>query len=110
MTFTRVCSVADIPFGEGLRIEGIGDIEPIALFNVDGEILAVQDTCTHGDWSLAEGYVDGDTIECSLHLARFCLRTGAVCNPPATRPLKTYPVRLDGADVLIDLSVESALG
>lgn len=101
MAFTHICMTSDIAVGEGLRIE---HDEPVALFNVDGTFLAVQDKCTHGDWSLADGYVDGDVVECTLHMAKFCLRTGKVCAPPATQPLKLYPVRIEGNNVLVDLS------
>jgi len=104
MSFVRVCDVADVPTDEGLRITVEG-VEPIALFNVNGEFFAVQDTCTHGQWSLSEGFVEDYQVECTLHLARFCLRTGAVCAPPATAPLKTFAVRVDGSDVLIDPAV-----
>lgn len=102
MAFTRVCGVGELDIGEALRIEQ-GN-EPVALFNVDGTFRAVQDTCSHGQWSLADGYLEGDTIECSLHMAKFCLRTGKVCTPPATIPLKVFPVRVEGDDVLVDLA------
>lgn len=102
MTFVRICGVEELGIGEALRIDQ-GD-EPVALFNVDGAFHAVQDTCSHGEWSLAEGYLEGDMIECALHMAKFCLRTGKVCSAPATIPLKVFPVRVDGDDVLVDLS------
>ncbi|MEJ0024914.1 MAG: bifunctional 3-phenylpropionate/cinnamic acid dioxygenase ferredoxin subunit [Rhizomicrobium sp.] len=106
MAFTLVCTTSDIAAGEARRID---HEEPVALFNVDGTFLAVQDKCTHGDWSLAEGYVDGDVVECTLHMAKFCLRTGKVLGPPATRPLKVYPVRVEGNNVLVDLSAGASV-
>jgi nitrite reductase/ring-hydroxylating ferredoxin subunit len=101
MTFKRACSVGDLPPGNGLKVDG--GSEPVALFNIDGAFHAVSDTCTHGEWSLSEGYVDGAVIECPLHMGKFCARTGKVLQNPPTDPLKVYPVKLEGDDILIDL-------
>ena len=57
---------------------------PVAVFNIDGEFLAVDDTCTHAEYSRPDRYLDGDIIECALHMARFDLRTGEVLSLPAT--------------------------
>ena len=102
MAYVRVCGVSDLAPGEALRIE-VGP-EPIGLFNVAGDFLAIDDTCTHGKWSLCDGYLDGDEIECTLHMAKFNLRTGAVVAPPATAPVKVYPVKIEDGAVLIDLT------
>ena len=80
----------DIPHGEAVRIEA-GD-EAIAVFNVDGEFLAIDDTCTHQDASLADGWVEGCTVECPLHAACFDLRTGMPSGPPAKMPVRTHEV------------------
>jgi nitrite reductase/ring-hydroxylating ferredoxin subunit len=69
----------------------------------DGELFAVDDTCTHEDESLSEGWVDGNCIECPAHNSVFDLRTGDALTLPATEPVPTYPVTVDGDDVLIDL-------
>ena len=86
------CAVGDLPPGEALLVEwGAG--EPIALYNVDGKFFATSDTCTHSKSSLSEdGYLDGAVVECALHFASFCVRTGAVLGPPANGPLATFPV------------------
>lgn len=76
-------------------------VPPIAVFNVDGEYFAIDDTCSHDKSSLADGYIDGDRVECSWHFAKFCIRTGAALTPPATVPVSTYEVRVDGDDVMI---------
>ncbi|HCF1525230.1 bifunctional 3-phenylpropionate/cinnamic acid dioxygenase ferredoxin subunit [Pseudomonas aeruginosa] len=103
MAYIKVCSVSDVPEGDALQIDV--DDSTIALFNVDGEFFATQDKCTHGDWSLSEGgYLDGDVVECSLHRAKFCVRTGKVKAAPACKPLMIYPVKLEGGDVYIDSS------
>jgi len=101
MTFTRICSSGDLPPGEMLRFEG--GPEPILVCNVDGEFFATQDTCTHADWALSEGYLEDDVVECTLHWAKFCVRTGKAKTLPACQPLKTFVVKLEGDDVLARL-------
>lgn len=107
MAFVKVCAAADVPADMGLRID-MGP-EPIAVFNLDGEFFAISDTCTHSDWSLSEGYIEDGQVECTLHMAKFCIRTGKVKGPPATQAVKTYPVRLQDGDVLIDLDTGAYL-
>jgi 3-phenylpropionate/trans-cinnamate dioxygenase ferredoxin subunit len=84
-----VGSIDDIPDGAAVRIEGE---VPIAVFNVDGELFAIDDTCTHQDASLADGWVEGCAVECPLHAACFDLRTGMPSGPPAKAPVRTYEV------------------
>jgi 3-phenylpropionate/trans-cinnamate dioxygenase ferredoxin subunit len=79
----------DIPLGEAVRVEA--DV-PIAVFNVDGELLAIDDTCTHQDASLADGWLEGCAVECPLHAACFDLRTGMPSGPPAKMPVRTHEV------------------
>lgn len=96
--WVRVCSVAELSPNEAV----VAPTEhPIALFNVDGEFYAIDDTCTHAKSSLAEGYIENDTVECSLHFATFCIRTGAALTPPAVLSLKTYPVKLQSGEVFV---------
>lgn len=101
MAFVRVCATADVPPGSMLRVES--GAEPVVVCNVDGAFHALDDTCTHAEWSLADGDLEGEALVCPLHNARFCARTGRVLAPPAPDPLKVYPVRVDGGDVLVDL-------
>ena len=100
MAFKKVCSLDEVPEGDALRVELFE--EPIALFNLDGEILATQDRCTHGDWSLADGFLENGVIECTLHWGKFCVRTGKVKAPPACAALTVYPVKVEGNDVYVD--------
>ncbi|HEX7590187.1 MAG TPA: non-heme iron oxygenase ferredoxin subunit [Demequinaceae bacterium] len=69
----------------------------------DGELFAIDDTCSHAEVSLSEGDVDGCEIECWAHGSRFDLRTGEPDELPAMTPIRTYPVRIDGDDVLVDV-------
>lgn len=101
MAFLRVCAVSDVRPGSMLRVET--GPEPVVVCNVEGAFHAVDDTCTHSNWPLSDGDLEGDVLVCPLHHARFCVRTGAVLSPPAPDPLKVYPVRVQGGDVLVDL-------
>jgi len=71
----RICPLADLPAGEALRVDEVSP--PISVFHTDdGEVYAIDDTCTHQDASLADGWLDGCEIECPLHASKFDLRTG----------------------------------
>lgn len=104
MAYIKLCDLHAFAESEALRFETA--VEPVAVFKVGKEFFATQDTCTHGQWSLSEGYLDGDVIECTLHWGKFCVRTGKVKAPPACVPLRTYPVRVEGDDILVDLDAE----
>lgn len=97
--FVRVAKAGDVAPGSVLRVEAAG--RPIALYNVDGAFYATDEICTHAYASLAEGFLDGATIECPLHGATFDIKTGAALTAPASEPLATYPVRVDGEDILV---------
>lgn len=101
MPFVRVCAVAELSPGEVRRVEA--GPEPVALCNVGGSFHAVDDTCTHSSWSLADGELEDEVLVCPLHQARFSARTGAVLGPPAPEPLKVYPVKVEGGDVWVDV-------
>jgi 3-phenylpropionate/trans-cinnamate dioxygenase ferredoxin subunit len=77
--------------------------ERIALANVDGEYYAIDDVCTHDGGPLDQGEVFGDQIECPRHGARYDVRTGKALTLPAIFPVKTYPVRVEGKDILLEL-------
>ena len=79
---------------------------PMAVvLDAEGEVHAIGDICTHGDISLAEGFVDGDTLECWAHGSAFSLRTGHPLNLPAYEPVPVYVVTIEGDDVLVDPAV-----
>lgn len=96
------CKVADVPAGEGKRIALPGRA-PIALFNVGGTFYAIDDTCTHGEASLCEGFLDGAVVECPFHGGSFDVTTGCALAYPATEAVKTYVVRIAGDDILLEL-------
>jgi 3-phenylpropionate/trans-cinnamate dioxygenase ferredoxin subunit len=101
----RVCALADLPPGEATRVSAH---VPVAVFNADGELYAVDDTCTHQDASLSQGWLEGCLVECPLHAASFDLRTGKPTGPPAKRPVRTYPVVVDDGVVFVDAPARQA--
>ena len=100
-----VCRAEDLAEGEAVRIQA--DV-PIAVFRAQGELYAVDDTCTHQDASLADGYVEGCWVECPLHASTFDLRTGRPSGPPATRSLRTHTVTVQDGMVLVVPSAAAA--
>lgn len=99
----RVCAVSDLVPGEGLRVTSVSP--PVAVFLTDeGEIHALDDTCTHQEASLSDGWIEDCAVECPLHASRFDLMTGHVDAPPAKLPVRVHVVRVDGDDVLLTLS------
>ncbi|HYU84805.1 MAG TPA: bifunctional 3-phenylpropionate/cinnamic acid dioxygenase ferredoxin subunit [Kribbellaceae bacterium] len=97
-----VCPLAELARGEALRVEVD---PPIAVFHTeDGELYAVDDTCTHQDASLADGWLEGCEVECPLHASRFDLRTGEVDAPPAKRPVRTHEVTVTDGVIHVELS------
>jgi len=100
VTWTPVCAVADLPSGEATTL----DIDPpIAVVNADGSFYAIDDTCTHETYSLAEGYIEGTQVECALHFARFDLRTGDALCLPARLGVRTYPVKTEDGHIFVDV-------
>lgn len=76
-----------------------GDIW-VALYEAEGDFYATSVICTHGQASLADGYLEGFEIECPLHQGMFDIRTGEPTAAPCTVPVKTYPVRLNDDGIL----------
>ena len=75
----------------------------IALCNVNGRFYAIDDLCTHDGGPLDQGELQGELVECPRHGAKFDVTTGRAVVLPAVRPVKTYPVRVDGDDVKVDV-------
>jgi len=100
MGFVKVAKIGAIAPGKAIRVEI--DDESIAIFNVDGDLYAIGDTCSHEEASLSEGDVYGTCVECPLHGAEFDLKTGYPRTLPAVVPVPTYAVKVEGDDVLVD--------
>jgi naphthalene 1,2-dioxygenase system ferredoxin subunit len=97
----RAANRRDLAEGEPLGVEVAG--RAIALYDIDGNIFATDNICTHAYARLSDGWLDGELIECPLHAARFDVRTGKVLDPPATEDLKTYPVRVVDGEIQVKL-------
>ncbi len=100
----RVCAVGDLAVGAGNLFEVAGHRICVVRFD-DGSVYAIGDTCSHANVSLSEGEVDPLTrhIECWKHGSSFSLETGAPDTLPATKPVPTYEVVIDGDDVKVVL-------
>lgn len=93
----RVAALRDITEGEGIAVDRVvaGTDDDIALLrDDDGTVWALNNTCTHAEASLAEGWVEGGYVECPLHSSKFCLKTGAVQSLPATRDAVAHRVEV----------------
>ena len=75
----------------------------IAIFCVEGQYYATSNICTHGRAPLSKGYLEGYLIECPLHQGRFDVRTGQAVAPPCTENVRSFPVKLDGGYVYVDI-------
>lgn len=101
MSWISACPLAALADSApmGVNLDGVA----VCLVRLGDEVFAVHDECTHESVPLSEGEVEGDRIECWRHGSQFNLRTGAVLNPPATRPVGVYPVRLENGQVQVQL-------
>ena len=99
--WTEAAAVDEVPADDvvGMQVGG----RDIALYNVDGQIYATDNVCTHGHARLCEGFLEGHEIECPLHQGRFDIRDGRATCAPATDALRCYPVRIEGGRVLLQL-------
>jgi 3-phenylpropionate/trans-cinnamate dioxygenase ferredoxin subunit len=105
----RVAQVGDIDDGEGLKIDRTvtGTLDDIAVFFDAGEYFALNDTCSHAQASLSEGWVEDGIVECPLHNGKFCLKTGAVESMPPVEPVLSHHVEVDGDDIRVIPNPES---
>lgn len=98
----EVARVDEVPEGKVKVVEADG--LRIALCNYGGTIYAIDDVCTHDRGPLGQGELIGNEIECPRHGARFNITTGTATRLPAVRPVRTYPVRVDGNQILVEVS------
>jgi nitrite reductase/ring-hydroxylating ferredoxin subunit len=97
--FVTVASTDEVKAGERIVVEV--DDHYIAIFNVDNRYYAIEDVCTHDDGPLAEGYLEGTTIECPRHGAKFDITTGKVLSMPAVKSVPRYEVKVSGDEIQI---------
>lgn len=75
----------------------------IAVYTVGGEVYATDNLCTHGHARLCDGFLDGHEIECPLHQGKFDVRNGQPTCAPVTEPVRSYPIRLEGGRVYLQI-------
>ncbi len=106
MSEVRACALSELADAVAHQVD-VGGC-PVALVRLGDTVHAIGDTCSHAEVSLAEGMVDTDecALECWKHGSLFSLESGEALTLPATRPVPTYVVRVDGDDVFVDLPGE----
>ncbi len=97
--FVKVAQVSEIRPGEMISVDV--ENEQVLLVNVDANIHAVDDICSHAYATLSEGELSGEEVECPLHGGGFNTVTGQPTNPPASEPLRVYKVQIEGDDILV---------
>ncbi|MFJ8003934.1 bifunctional 3-phenylpropionate/cinnamic acid dioxygenase ferredoxin subunit [Streptomyces fagopyri] len=100
--WVRLCGLSELEDDEGLRI---ATNPPVSVYRSKDELFCIDDTCTHEDFSLAEGWVEDCVVECTLHMAKFDLRSGKPLCPPAVNAVRVHRIRAEGDDVLVSLPV-----
>jgi 3-phenylpropionate/trans-cinnamate dioxygenase ferredoxin subunit len=100
--YVKVCALDEVPADGALGVEV--DDTPVVIARSGDEVYALNDICTHAEVSLSEGEIYNGTIECWLHGSCFDLRSGKPTNPPATQPVATYKVKVEGGDVYVSLA------
>src|SRR5438309_11683443 len=101
MAFTRVATINELPSGTSKQVILGG--RKLALFNVDGTLHAIDDTCPHRGAPLSEGPLTGTEVTCPWHGARFDVTSGAHLCPPARNGVTRYAVRVVGDEVQVDV-------
>ncbi len=98
-TWVKVADLSECPPGSLLDVEA--GRESIVLANIDGDLYALENRCSHQDLPLSDGELDGDRLECLYHGARFDVCTGKAVGLPAIKPVETYDVRMRGQEVYV---------
>jgi nitrite reductase/ring-hydroxylating ferredoxin subunit len=97
--WTKVAAVEDVP-ENGTLLVRCGS-QPVCLYNVAGNIYATHDLCTHGEASLADGFIIGENIECPLHQGLFHISTGKAVGAPCTKDLVVFAVRISDGEIYV---------
>ena len=94
-----VVAVESVPEADVTAVYADG--KEIALYEVEGEIFATDNLCTHGNARLCDGFLEGHEIECPLHQGKFDIRNGKAMCAPLTEDVKTYPIKIEGDRVFV---------
>jgi nitrite reductase/ring-hydroxylating ferredoxin subunit len=96
--FVKVATLSELTAGTCKPVEAGGKV--IALFNADGSIYALDNTCLHRGGPLGEGTLNGDVVTCPWHMWEYNVRTGEKVGSPAVKVV-TYPVQVEGNDIKV---------
>lgn len=94
-------ALADVPQGDVIGVLVAG--KDIALYEVEGQIFATDNICTHGHARMSDGFLEGHEIECPLHQGKFDVCSGKALCAPLTEDIKTYVVRIENRRVMLKL-------
>ena len=97
----RIADLGESPPGNLLEVEA--GPERIVLANVDGDLYALENRCSHEDQPLSDGELDGDRLECLYHGARFDVCTGKAVGLPAIKPVPSYDVQIRGQEIFVQI-------
>ena len=98
---TRVASLSDVPAGSLKSAYAKG--QPLVLANVDGTICALEDRCSHEEFPLSDGELDGSDLICMHHGARFDACSGRNKGLPAVRPVKSFRVEIRDGEIFVEV-------
>ena len=108
MAATKICALDELEVNQAVKVE-IDGVAIALVRDAAGDVFAIGDTCTHGDISLSEGFVEGQTLECWAHGSMFSLTTGKPLSLPAYDPVPVYNVELIDGFVFVDPSITVAV-
>ena len=94
-------ALSDVPEGDVIGVLVAG--RDIALYEVEGEVFATDNACTHGHARMSDGFLEGREIECPLHQGKFDVCSGKALCAPLTENIKTYAVRIENLRVMLKL-------
>jgi len=97
----KVCPTSEVADNSVKSFEVGNNV--LAVYNIGGEFFVTDNECTHGAASLADGILEDDIIECTLHFGAFNVKTGAAVQAPCFTPLRTYKVMVQDGHVMVDL-------
>lgn len=99
--WTDAAALDDVPEGDVIGVKVAG--RDIALYEVEGEIYATDNVCTHGQARMSDGFLEGREIECPLHQGKFDVCTGRALCAPLTENIRTYAVKIENMRVMLRL-------
>jgi nitrite reductase (NADH) small subunit len=107
MKWTRITHAENIPVREGRSVK-IGDVD-LAIFNLEGRFVAIENQCPHKGGPLCDGIVSGTTVVCPLHGWRFDLETGVAVRASSPACLTIFPTRVEDGIVMVDVGAGSRI-